>query len=178
MARTTMSPAPALPLTGDEALARFRELLPAFSSAMLVTQAMDGAEPHARPMGLVGDATAFDGTLWFFSGDQSRKIAEIARQPRTSLILQSDREHAYLHVVGWAAVDDDKERMRALYSPILRTWFPDGLADSHLTLIRFDVDRAEYWSSPGGMLQRFGAFTKAVLTGQPGQSGEQGTLEL
>ena len=100
MATTTMSPAPALPLTGDEALSRFRDLLPSFRSAMLVTHAMDGAEPHARPMGLVGDAAAFDGTLWFFSDDRSRKIAEIARQPRASLVLQSDREHAYLHVVG------------------------------------------------------------------------------
>ncbi len=178
MASTTVSPAPALPLTGDEALARFRELLPAFRSAMLVTHTMDGAEPHARPMGLVGDTAAFDGTLWFFSDDRSRKIAEIARQPRASLILQSDREHAYLHVVGWAAVDEDRERMRALASPILRTWFPDGLDDPHLTLIRFDVDRGEYWSSPGGMLQVLGAFTKAVITGRPGQSGEQGTLEL
>lgn len=87
MALTSMSPAPALPLTGDEALARFRELRPAFSSARLVTLAMDGAEPHARPMGLVGDAAAFGGTLWFFSDDHSRRIAEIARQPRASLIL-------------------------------------------------------------------------------------------
>ena len=79
MAPTTMSPAPALPLTGDEALARFRDLLPSFRSAMLVTHALDGAEPHARPMGLVGDAAAFDGTLWFFSDDRSRKIAESTR---------------------------------------------------------------------------------------------------
>jgi len=178
MAATTMSPAPALPLTGDAALARFRDLLPSFRSAMLVTHALDGAEPHARPMGLVGDAADFDGTLWFFSDDRSRKIAEIARQPRASLILQSDGEHAYLHVVGWAAVEEDRGRMQALYAPILRTWFPDGLQDPHLTLIRFDVDRAEYWSSPGGLLQVLGAFTKAVITGRPGQGGEQGTLEL
>jgi general stress protein 26 len=165
-------------LSGDDALARFRDLLPSFRSAMLVTHAMDGADPHARPMGLVGDPAAFDGSLWFFSDERSRKIAEIARQPRASLILQSDRDHAYLHALGWASVADDRVRMRELYTPTLRAWFPDGLEDPHLTLIRFDVERAEYWDSPGGMLQVFGAFTKAIVTGHPAQGGEQGTLEL
>ncbi|MEO5819802.1 MAG: pyridoxamine 5'-phosphate oxidase family protein [Vicinamibacteraceae bacterium] len=173
-----MSPASARPLTGDDAIARFRELLPAFRSAMLVTHTLDGADPHARPMGLVGDPATFEGTLWFFSDERSPKIAEIARQPRASLILQSDSDHAYLHVLGWAWVVDDRARMRELYSPILRTWFPDGLDDPHLTLIGFDVERAEYWNSPGGMLQMLGAFTKAIITGRPGQGGEQGTLEL
>ena len=107
-----------------------------------------------------------------------RDRAEIARQPRASLILQSDHDHAYVHVLGWAAVVDDRVRLRELYSPIVRTWFPDGLDDSHLALIRVDVERAEYWDSPGGMLQVLGAFTKAIVTGQPGQGGEQGTLEL
>jgi general stress protein 26 len=165
-------------LTGDDAVARVRDLLPSFRSAMLVTHAMDGADPHARPMGLVGDAAAFDGSLWFFSDERSRKIAEIARQPRASLVLQSDRDHAYLHALGWASVVDDRARMRELYTPILRTWFPEGLEDPHLTLIRFDVERAEYWDSPGATLQVFGAFTRAFVIGQPARGGEQGTLEL
>jgi general stress protein 26 len=165
-------------LTGDAAVAKFRELLPSFRTAMLVTHALDGADPHARPMGLVGDPAIFGGSLWFFSDDRSRKIAEITRQPRASLVLQSDGDHAYLHVLGWAAVVDDRVRKRELYTPILRTWFPDGLDDPHLTLIRVDVERAEYWDSPGGMLQVLGAFTRAVVTGEPGQGGEQGTLEL
>ena len=135
MAPTTMPSAPALPLTGEAAPGRVRDLLPSFRSAMPVTHAMDGAERQARPAGLVGDAAAFDGTL--FPDDRSRKIVEIAPQPRASRIL-----------------------------------------DSHPTLIRFDVERAESRSSPGGMLQVLGAFTEAIATGRPGQGGEQGTLEL
>jgi general stress protein 26 len=177
-----MSPASARPLQGHDALAKLRELLPAFRSAMLLTHPLDAspgaAEPQARPMGLVGDLAAFDGRLWFFSDDRSRKIAEIARQPRASLILQSDRDHAYLHVVGRAEVVADRHRMRALYTPVLRTWFPAGLDDPHLTLIRFDAARAEYWDSPGGVLQVFGAFATAMVTGRPAEAGDQGTLEL
>jgi general stress protein 26 len=178
MATTTMSPASAVPLTGDAAITKFRELLPSFRTAMLVTHTLDGTDPHARPMGLVGDPAAFSGSLWFFADDRSRKMAEIARQPRVSLILQSDHDHAYLHVLGWAAVVDDPVRVRELYAPIVRTWFPDGLDDPHLALICVDAERAEYWDSPGGVLQTLGALRKAIVTGRPGQGGEQGTLEL
>lgn len=175
---TTTSVAPPPPLAGEDAIAKVRELLPAFRSAMLVTHPLEGSDPHARPMGLVGDPAVFGGSLFFFSDDRSRKIEEIARHPRVSLVLQSDDSHRYLHFTGRAAVVDDRARMRELYTPILRTWFPDGLDDPHLTLIRVDVDRGEFWDSPGGMLQVLAAFTTSVVTGRPGQGGEQGTLEL
>ena len=175
---TTTSVAPPPPLTGDDAIARVRELLPAFRSAMLLTHPIEGTEPHARPMGLVGDPATFGGSLFFFSDDRSRKIEEIGRHPRVSLVLQSDDAGRYLHFTGHAAVVEDRTRMRELYTPRQRTWFPDGLDDPHLALIRVDVDRAEFWDSPGGMLQVLAAFTKAVVTGRPGQSGDQGTLEL
>jgi hypothetical protein len=80
-----MSPAPALPLTGDAALARFRNLQPAFR-AIPDTHAVHGAEPHARPLGPIGGSAASDGgTLWFYAVDRSRSLAGIARQPRASL---------------------------------------------------------------------------------------------
>jgi general stress protein 26 len=175
---STTSAAPPPPLTGDSAIEKVRALLPAFRSAMLITHPIEGTDPHARPMGLVGDPTTFGGALWFFSDDRSRKVEEIARRPRASLVLQSDDASRYLHFVGHAAVVEDRVRMRELYTPLLRTWFPDGLDDPHLTLIRFDAERAEFWDSPGGMLQVLAAFTKAVVTGRPGQGGEIGTLEL
>ena len=50
MATTTMSPASAAPLTGDAAISKFRELLPSFRTAMLVTHTLDGTDPHARPV--------------------------------------------------------------------------------------------------------------------------------
>jgi general stress protein 26 len=175
---TTTSVAPPPPLAGDEAIAKLRELLPAFRSAMLVTHPIEGSDPHARPMGLVGDPSTFGGALWFFSDDRSRKVEEIGRHPRASLVLQSDDASRYLHCTGRAVIVEDRTRMRELYTPLLRTWFPDGLDDPHLTLIRFDVERAEYWDSPGGMLQVLAAFTSAIVTGRQGDAGQQGALEL
>jgi general stress protein 26 len=165
-------------LTDDKAVAKVRDLLPRFRSAMLVTGSGAGDLPHVRPMGLLGDLASFGGTLWFFADDRSRKVQELADDPHASLVFQSDDASRYMHLNGRASVADDRAKMRELFTPIIKTWFPDGLDDPHLILIRFDAENGAFWDSPGGMLQVLAAFTKAMVTGVPGNGGRMGTLEI
>ena len=84
---------------------------------------------------------------------------------------------AYLHLTGVATVIRDLPKMRELYSPTLKTWFPGGLEDPYLTLIRFEANGGAYWDSPGGMLQSLAAFGVA-RDGRPVKTGEAGDLQL
>jgi hypothetical protein len=68
--------------------------------------------------------------------------------------------------------------MKDFYNPLIKTWFPDGLDDPHLTLIRFDADRGDYWTSTVGMLRVLAAFTKSVVTGKAGGGGEMGDVKM
>ena len=169
-------------LSGEAAIAKVRELLPAFRSGMLVTHAVTpsiGREHSIRPMALQGDTRTFGGALWFFADERSRKIEEINHDSRTSVLFQSDDDIRYFHLYGEASVVRDRARMHELFAPLVRTWFPDGLDDPHLTLIRFDAHGGSFWDSPGGLLQVLGAFTKSVVIGgKPGKGGESGTLLL
>lgn len=79
---------------------------------------------------------------------------------------------------GTAVIVSDRGKMRELFTPITRTWFPEGLDDPHLTLLRIDVTNGAFWESPGGVLQVLAAFTKSVVTGTPGKGGRAGTLDL
>jgi general stress protein 26 len=164
-------------LSSDAAIAKIRTLLPKFKSAMLVTHTPTG-EMHVRPMGLQGDGSIFGGVLWFFVDDRSRKVSESAGSAPVSVICQSDEHSAYLHLTGTATAVRDQVKMRELYSPIIKTWFPDGMEDPHLTLIRFEATGGEYWASPGGTLQVAAAFAFSLLTGRPGKGGEAGNLHL
>jgi general stress protein 26 len=164
-------------LSSDAAIAKIRTLLPKFKSAMLVTHTSAG-EMHIRPMALQGDGSIFGGVLWFFVDDRSRKVSESAGGSPVSVICQSDEHSAYLHLTGTATAVRDRVKMRELYSPIIRTWFPDGMEDPHLTLIRFEATGGEYWASPGGTLQVAAAFAFSLLTGRPGKGGEAGSLHL
>ena len=76
-------------LTGESATAKVRELLSRFRAGMFVTRASDGGI-HIRPLGLQDDGSAFDGTLWFFVDDRSRKVRHLADNAQASVMCQSD----------------------------------------------------------------------------------------
>jgi general stress protein 26 len=164
-------------LIGEEALDKVRGLLKYFRSAMLTTVDSTGAI-STRPMGVQGHPDAFQGTLWFFADDRSPKVQIIQGGAATALVMQSDDKSAYLHFAGRASVSKDRSKMEELYTPFIKTWFPEGLDDPNITLIRFDADRVDYWESPGGVLQVLGAFTKAIVTGEPGAGGHAGRANL
>lgn len=134
-------------LIGNEAIDKVRQLLPRFRSAMMITYGPDG-QVHTRPMALQGDVSVFAGTLWFFAADRSRKVQESMDDRSVSCIFQHDDQNAYLHLTGTAAVLRDLSKMRELYTPLVKVWFPDGLDDPHLTLLRFQADHGGVLGQP------------------------------
>jgi general stress protein 26 len=165
-------------LAGDDAIAKVRKLLPNFRAAFFATGLSRRTHPHARPLALQGDPSVFGGTLWFFADHRSPKIHELSADPTVSLFFQNDGDSCYMQLDGSAAVVQDRPKMRELYTPTLKTWFPDGLDDPNLTLIRFDAVAGSYWESPGGLLQAMTAYAESVVTGSPEKSGRSGTLSL
>ncbi len=164
-------------LTGAAALEKLRELLAGFPITTMVTVERDGVI-SARPIGVVGDHAAFDGHLWFITDKRSRKVRAINDGAVTFLIFEDHGKGAYLHLTGHAQVVEDRARLEQLYTPVQRTWFPEGLEDRHMTLVRFDATQGEFWDQHNGMLRLLAAFTKAIVTGSPGSSGDTGTATL
>lgn len=163
-------------LTGDEALEKIRAMLKEFPIAFMVT--VQAEEITARPIGVVGDHSAFDGTLWFITDKRSRKVAAIESGAKTTLLFQNDKNGDYLHLSGRAAVVDDRQKLEELYSTLQRTWFPKGLDDPDITLVRFDAEEASYWDSHDSYVRLAAAFAKSLVTGVPGKSGNAGVAKL
>ena len=164
-------------LAADAAIAKARALLPSFRTAMLITHGSGPGEVHMRPMGLQGDLLSFGGTLWFFADSRSHKVREIEREPRVHLAFQNEQDNRHLHLAGTASLVDDRAKMRELYTPTTKAWFPGGVDDPHLVLIRIDVTNGDFWESPGGIIHVLAVLTKSVVTGVPGKSG-RGTMDL
>jgi general stress protein 26 len=163
-------------LRGEAALTKLRELLKDFPIAFMVT-VTDG-EVTARPIGVVGDHAAFDGTLWFITDKRSRKVQAIESGATTTLLFQNDKAGAYLQLTGRASVVEDAERLKQLYTTLQRTWFPKGLDDPDITLVRFDADAGHYWDSHASIVRLAVAFAKSIVTGSPGKSGNAGVAKL
>jgi len=161
----------------DENMKKIAELIKGIGTAMLTSVDPDGSL-HSRPMGtLKGD---FDGVVWFFTKEHSPKVDEINRERQVNVAYVDTKGDRYVSLRGRAVVTNDKAKREELWNPIYKAWFPKGVDDPEIALLRIDVDRADYWDPPSStMVQLFG-FAKSVLTGQeyrPGP-GEQGRVDL
>jgi general stress protein 26 len=54
----------------------------------------------------------------------------------------------------------------------LKAWFPEGLDDPHLCLLKVSVEQAEYWDAPSSKLVEIFGFVKALATGTEADYGE------
>lgn len=163
-------------LQGEQALDKVQELLKLFPIAFMIT--VSKGELTARPIGIVGDNSKFDGTLWFITDKRSRKVAAIESGALTTLLFQNDKEGSYLQLAGRAHVVDDRARLKVLYTTLQRTWFPNGVDDPDITLVRFDADEGNYWDSHDSYVRLAVAFAKSIVTGAPGKSGNAGIAKL
>jgi general stress protein 26 len=161
--------------TREEAVAKLSELIKDIRIAMLTTQAPDGSL-RGRPMA-TQDAP-FDGELWFFTGAGSPKVDEIEEEHHVHLSYASPEDNRYVSVSGRASVVRDRNKAEELWSPAMKAWFPDGLDDPDLALLRVQVEGAEYWDSPSSTMVHVVGFVKAVTTGQRYQPGENEKLEF
>jgi general stress protein 26 len=72
---------------------------------------------------------------------------------------------AWVAATGTATVVDDETKLRELWNTFAEAWLPGGPEDPNAALIRVDVDRAEYWDTPGGRIASMVSFAKTKLTG-------------
>ena len=150
-------------MTREQMVAKVAELIKDINIAMMTTEAEDGLL-HSRPMAT--QKTEFDGTLWFFSGLRTGKVSEIDWNPEVNLSYADPGKTRYVSVSGTAEIVDDRAKMAELWSDIYKAWFPQGLDDPDVCLMKVDVAFAEYWDVPSGkMVQAFG-FLKALATGE------------
>lgn len=107
------------------------------------------------------------GNLWFFISDTSLLARDITRHSNINVTFAEPADSVYVTLSGTAEVTKDREKAEELWSPAVGAWFPEGLNDPHLSLIKFTIHTAEYWdSNTNKMLQLF-AVAKAAIIGEP-----------
>jgi general stress protein 26 len=141
--------------------------------AMLTTSDADGTL-HSRPMATLHMDE--DGNLWFFTSQSSHKVADMRREHHVNLNYMRTDKQDYLSVSGSAETVYDRSKMQALWTPWIEPWFPNGLDDPDLTLLRVRIDAAEYWDAPGNVFQRLYGLAKAFATGDTDALGEHEKL--
>ena len=116
--------------------------------AMLTTLAADGTMT-ARPMSNNGDVE-YHGDSYFFAYRDSRKVAEIAAQPKVVLSYTGAAgmlggPPLFVAVEGQAALIDDKAQFEAHWTKDLDRYFPEGIDTPGVVMIKVVAQRIRYW---------------------------------
>jgi general stress protein 26 len=161
-------------LSGTEGLTKIRDLIKGIRIAMLTTAAPDGSFDN-RPMA-AQRAEEFDGTLWFLTRGESGKVEEIEEDMHVSLIYSDTDDSKYVTVKGLASVSKDRAKIRELWNPMYKAWFPEGEDDPSISVLRVDVQEAEYWEASSSRLVRGVKYLAASVTGGKVDLGEAGRV--
>ena len=154
--------------TRQESIEKLKELIEDIDFCMLTT--VDGGHFRSRPMST--QEFEFDGDLWFFTSDNTHKVAEIQQDDRVNVAYSMPDDSRFVSVSGRGEIVKDRAKIEELWSPVLKAWFPDGLEDPTLCLLLVKVEEAEYWDQPSGMIVQTLGFIKALATGSELNTGE------
>jgi general stress protein 26 len=163
-----------MPDTRTESIEKLKELVEDIDFCMLTT--IEGDRLKSRPMST--QQFEFDGDLWFFTSDNTHKVDDILKDPRVNVAYSQPGEDRYVSVSGRASVVRDRAKIEELWSPVLKAWFPEGLDDPTLCLLKVAVEEAEYWDTPSGKLVQLFGFVKALATGQEMEVGDHAKISF
>lgn len=135
-------------LQGSDAIDKIKEIVLKAKTGFFCTNVASGGPDSARPMAVqkIDDA----GNLWFLSPSDSYKNLEIAADPTVKLYFQGSAHSDFLQLNGLATITTDKEIIRDLWEPTLKTWFTEGIDDPRITAICFAPSEGYYWDTKHG----------------------------
>ena len=158
----------------QESIEKLRSLIEDIDTAMLTT--IDGGVLRSRPMQT--QETEFDGDLWFFTSSDTHKTEEIEKDNRVSVSYAKPSDNIYVSVSGRAEVVRNRAKIEQLWNPAYKAWFPEGLNDTNLILLKISVEQAEYWDSSSSAVVHVYGFVKALATGERAEGGENEKINL
>ena len=161
--------------THHEELERVRKLIEGIEFAMLTTEEDDG-HLRSRPMATL--QLDGDGALWFFTGAGSHKMEEIGHHRQVNLAYMDKGRDRYVSISGRAELVRDRAKIEELWNPIYKAWFPEGLNDPDLALLKVSVERAEYWDPVSSKVTQALGFVKALVTRQRAEPDGHGKFSL
>ena len=155
-------------IADTETLKKLSGMIQHIQTAMLTSE--DGPHLRARPM--VAAQKDFTGALYFYTHASAHKVTEVGAHERVGVSYADSHHQLYVSMSGTAQVVRDKAEVAAHWGESMRVWFPKGVEDPDIAILKVDVDQAEYWDAPSSAMVHLFGYVKAVTTGEPPHPGE------
>jgi general stress protein 26 len=149
-------------------IARVWEIVEQVGVGMLTTRFAGGL--RARPVEPRLDRAA--NLIRVVTDVRGLKDDEIVRSPDVALVVIDAKDKAYLSITGRAEVTRDANLARRIWLKTDDVWWPDGPDDPNVRVIEIAPSLAELWDGPSSSMVAAYEMTKARLTGEKPDLGE------
>jgi general stress protein 26 len=124
-----------------ELLTAARSIMVAARYATLATIAIDGSVPQARIVDPLTPDTGF--VVWVATNPATRKVAEIQKSGRATLLYFDAKALEYVTLVGRATIVSDPTEMGKHWKQDWDQFYPRGASGRKVVLIRVAPERVE-----------------------------------
>jgi general stress protein 26 len=162
-------------LQSTEAIKKLQELVGSVKTGMLVTSGKSGRNT-TRPMAVVD--TDNSGNLWFFADRNSNKVRDIEEDQQVQVIFAHPGKDTFIAVHGRANIETDARYLAEKWNPLIKAWFPQGIEDPALCLIRIKTDEAQYWDTNATKVGSMIKIAVSAVTGKKLEEGVHGELHF
>ena len=111
---------------------------------MLSTVDHDGTI-SSRPMATQDEP--FNGTIWFLTRSSSDKIHEVEGDHHVTLNYADPSDSKYIALKGKASVSHDRNKIKQLWNPMYKAWFPKGEDDPDIAVLKVEITEGDYWEA-------------------------------
>ncbi len=130
--------------TQQEDRSKLYEMINEVRLAMLTTIEKNGSL-HTRPM--ANHEIDENGDIWFFTSKDSVIANNIAVNPHVSLGYSNPEEGNYVAITGNAQLVDNHEIIAEKWTADVQAWFPKGVSDPNIILIRVHPLNGQFWDT-------------------------------
>lgn len=162
-------------LQKDEAVAKLKELTKEVNICMFTTIDETGSL-MSRPM--VTTSIDEEGNAWFFTNEFSEKIHEVSKDNIVNLIYSHPVKNIYVNVKGTCSLIIDRSKMAELWEPSLENWFPGGLDDPKICLLKVSTETAYFWNNASSKMGLLFQMIASIAKGDQYKETEKGKLDL
>lgn len=157
-------------------VAALKDKIDSMRFAMFTTTSGDG---HLLSHPMTKQEIDAEGGIWFYVSTNADLWENIGTQPEVNVSFSQPDDSLYVSVSGIAQRIVDREKIKAMWNPMVQAWFPAGPDDPHVVLVRVDPHGAEFWDSNDSKMVRFFAIAKAAVTGTtPDLDSDHGKILL
>jgi general stress protein 26 len=163
-------------LQSEEALKKIKELTDKAGTCFFCTNIIQTQPFSTRPMSV--QKVDEEGNLWFLSANDSNKNREIVMDHAVQLLFQGSDYSDFLNLYGTATISEDKEKIKELWQPILKTWFTEGVDDGRISVIKVTPNEGYYWDTKHNMAVGLIKRVAGAIMGKTLDDSIEGNIKL